>query len=132
MTIEIRIDPLPDIDSFAALSSAAWGEPWDDTYDLANVLSHSLVHLGAYDAGRLIGYINVAWDGGMHAFMLDPMVHPDHRRRGLGSQLVKRATELARERGATWLHVDYDPHLDGFYKSCGFGPTLAGLIRLRD
>ena len=64
------------------------------------------------------------------AFLLDPMVHPDLRRAGLGSSLVRRAPELARDRGATWLHVDYEPHLAGFYERCGFRPTQAGLIRL--
>jgi GNAT superfamily N-acetyltransferase len=90
----------------------------------------SLVHLGAYDGDRLVGYVNVATDGSGHAFLLDPTVHPDVQRRGLGTQLVKRATELSLERGAQWLHVDYEPHLDGFYKACGFRPTPAGLIRL--
>ena len=127
---DIRVDPVPDRDAFAALSVAAWGAPWDDSYDLDNVLSRSLVHLGAYDGEALVGYVNVAWDGAMHAFLLDPMVHPDHRRAGLGSTLVRRAAELARERGATWLHVDYEPHLAGFYERCGFRPTQAGLIRL--
>ncbi|HET7717562.1 MAG TPA: GNAT family N-acetyltransferase [Bauldia sp.] len=112
------------------MSVAAWGTPWDDNYDLENVLSRSLVHLGAYRDGVLVGYVNVAWDGAMHAFLLDPMVHPDHRREGLGTRLVRRATDLARERGATFLHVDYEPHLTTFYERCGFRPTAAGLIQL--
>jgi hypothetical protein len=29
-----------------------------------------------------------------------------------------------------WLHVDYEPHLDSFYRACGFQPTLAGLLEL--
>ena len=29
-----------------------------------------------------------------------------------------------------WLHVDYEPHLDGFYRGCGFRPTAAGLAAL--
>ena len=40
------------------------------------------------------------------------------------------AEGLARERGAAWMHVDYEPHLDGFYKACGFRSTQAGLVRL--
>jgi GNAT superfamily N-acetyltransferase len=94
------------------------------------VLARSLVHLGAYADAKLVGYVNVAWDGAMHAFLLDPMVHPDVQRRGLGTRLVTLATELARDRGAYWLHVDFEPHLERFYRACGFRPTLAGLIRL--
>jgi GNAT superfamily N-acetyltransferase len=75
--------------------------------------------------------VNVAWDGGAHAFLLDTTVHPDHQRQGIATALVRRAVDLARERGAHWLHVDYEPHLDGFYRGCGFRPTAAGLIALK-
>jgi GNAT superfamily N-acetyltransferase len=74
--------------------------------------------------------VNVAWDGGVHAFLLDTVVHPDFRHRGIASDLVRRAAEIARDRGAHWLHVDYEPHLEGFYRTCGFRPTHAGLIAL--
>jgi hypothetical protein len=43
---------------------------------------------------------------------------------------VRRAVMAAGESGAEWLHVDYEPHLDGFYRNCGFRPTHAGLIQL--
>lgn len=126
--VEITVDPGPSEAHFSALWLAAWGEEW--TGDLARILERSLAHLGAYDEGALVGYINIAWDGGAHAFLLDPMVHPDYRHRGIGSTLVRHATDLARQRGARWLHVDYEPHLDGFYKACGFRPTTAGLMAL--
>ena len=129
MSITIRIDPHPDETAFAELWSAAWGTGW--TGGLEGVLARSLVHLCAYDGERLIGYVNVAWDGGIHAFLLDPTVHPDFRRRGLGTRLVREAIALARERGAHWMHVDYEPELDHFYRACGFRPTAAGVIELQ-
>ena len=128
---ELRIDPFPPADAFARLWEAAWGGP--PGRDISAVLRRSLVHLGAYDdSGALVGFVNVATDGGVHAFLLDPTVHPDHRREGLGTRLVKEAARLASERGAEWLHVDYEPHLEGFYAGCGFRPTRAGLMRLGD
>ncbi|MFC9861249.1 MULTISPECIES: GNAT family N-acetyltransferase [unclassified Streptomyces] len=81
-------------------------------------------------AGRLVGYVNVVGDGGVHAFVLDTTVHPDEQRRGLGRRLVTTAAEQARARGARWLHVDYEPALAGFYAGCGFRPTAAGLMAL--
>ena len=41
---------------------------------------------------------------------------------------VSSLEEAAAARGIEWIHVDYEPHLDGFYRACGFQPTLAGLI----
>ena len=44
--------------------------------------------------------------------------------------LVERAAGAAKAAGCAWLHVDFDPELEGFYAGCGFLPTAAGLLRL--
>ena len=127
--IRLAADPFPTDADLVPLWQAAWGGPPAPAY-AENVLRRSLVHIGAYSDNRLVGLVNVAWDGGVHAFLLDTSVHPDFQRQGIATALVRRATELARERGAQWLHVDYEPHLEGFYRGCGFHPTGAGLIAL--
>ncbi|MBA8834098.1 MULTISPECIES: GNAT family N-acetyltransferase [Rhizobium] len=125
---ELRIDPFPSAGEFNALWSAAWGAP--APREFTPILSRSLAHIGAYHDNQLVGFVNVAWDGGIHAFILDTSVHPDMRRQGIATRLVREATRIARERGAEWLHVDFEPHLTGFYRACGFAPTKAGLIKL--
>ncbi|MGZ2380743.1 GNAT family N-acetyltransferase [Rhizobium brockwellii] len=125
---EIRIDPFPSAAELNALFSAAWGSP--HSRDFTAILSRSLAHIGAYQDDRLVGFVNVAWDGGIHAFTLDTSVQPDMRRQGIATRLVREATRVARQRGASWLHVDFEPHLTGFYRACGFAPTEAGLIKL--
>jgi GNAT superfamily N-acetyltransferase len=73
----------------------------------------------------------VAWDGVVHAFVLDTMVTAGARRRGVGTRLVEVAVREARAAGCEWLHVDFEDHLRGFYfDACGFTPTNAGLIEL--
>ena len=128
--IRLEADPFPTDEQLAPLWLAAWGSPASPGY-ADKVLKRGLAHVGAFDGDRLVGFVNVAWDGGVHAFLLDTTVHPDFQRRGIATSLVRRATELARERGAEWLHVDYEPHLEGFYRGCGFRPTGAGLIALK-
>ncbi|MGH2561518.1 MAG: GNAT family N-acetyltransferase [Thermomicrobiales bacterium] len=108
--------------------TAAWDGP--RMQDWGPVLARSLGWVGATDGDRLVGFVNVAWDGGAHAFLLDTTVHRDYQRRGIGRELVREAAALARERGAEWLHVDYEEELDTFYRRCGFRPTLAGLLFL--
>jgi GNAT superfamily N-acetyltransferase len=127
--IRLAADPFPTAEQLAPLWLAAWGSPLRSGYAV-DVLKRSLVHVCAYDADRLVGFVNVAWDGGAHAFLLDTTVHPDVQRRGIATALVARAADLARDRGAEWLQVDFEPHLEGFYRSCGFRPTAAGLIDL--
>jgi len=128
LAIEIVTDPFPGDDAMHALWLAAWDDAGPESFQ--PLLKRSLGHVGAYDSARLIGFVNVAWDGGVHAFILDTCVDRAYRRQGIALRLVERASELARQRGAEWLHVDFEPHLEGFYRQCGFAPTAAGLMRL--
>jgi ribosomal protein S18 acetylase RimI-like enzyme len=78
------------------------------------------------------GFVNVAWDGGDHAFLIDTKVRGDLQRQGIGTELVRIAVEHAREAGCEWLHVDFTEDLRAFYfAACGFRSTDAGLIALR-
>ena len=126
--VAYRVDPPVSTGEIDGLFAVAWcgHEP----RDWNPVLKRSLVYLCAYQERRLVGFVNIAWDGGVHGFILDTTVHPELRRRGIGRQLVLRAATEARDRNVEWLHVDFEPHLQGFYDSCGFKPTDAGLLHL--
>jgi GNAT superfamily N-acetyltransferase len=127
--IEIVTDPHPDDASMRRLWLAAWDDAGPASFQ--PILERSLAHVGAFDGAVLVGFVNVAWDGGVHAFILDTCVDKDYQRQGIALRLVERAAALARARGAAWLHVDFEPHLEAFYRKCGFEPTAAGLMRLR-
>jgi GNAT superfamily N-acetyltransferase len=100
--------------------------PWADRLE-----RHALTWVGAFEDGRLVGFVQVGWDGGAHAFLLDTAVDPGSQHAGLGTALVQAATDEAKAAGCSWLHVDFEPHLRHFYVDrCGFRPTDAGLIRL--
>jgi GNAT superfamily N-acetyltransferase len=104
-------------------------EEWDWR---ALVEAHSLGWVVARDDdGALAGFVNVVWDGGVHAWIQDVMVASAAGRQGIGTELVARATAGARDAGCEWLHVDFADHLRDFYfGACGFTPTTAGLIQL--
>lgn len=84
------------------------------------------------DGGRLLGFVNVAWDGGVHAFVVDTLVERGARRSGIGRGMLQVAELESRAAGCEWLHVDFQDELRDFYLgSCGFTPTPAGVIALR-
>lgn len=96
------------------------------------ISAQSLGWVSARDPkGLLVGFVNVAWDGRSHAFLLDTKTRGSHQRRGIGQELVRHAVTHARAAGCEWLHVDFEPHLTSFYlHACGFRPTPAGLVHL--
>lgn len=128
--IEYRISPEVGDEALNRLFGASWPGHLDRAF--SGVLSRSLLYACAFDGDRLVGFVNVAWDGGLHGFLLDTTVLPEYRLRGIGRRLVRSAAEAAATRGLEWLHVDYDPHLEGFYQGCGFKETKAGLLRFED
>jgi len=92
---------------------------------------HSLGWVTAREDGRLVGFVNLLWDGLVHAWIQDVMVAKSARRRGIGVALVTASRDAAREAGCEFLHVDFEDHLREFYLgACGFTPTNGGLIEL--
>jgi len=88
--ISIEADRRPADEELRKLWRAVWGEP--GPAEFAAVLSRSLGYLCAYDGPRLVGFVNIAWDGGQHASIFDTAVDPEYHRRGLGTRLVNQAS----------------------------------------
>jgi GNAT superfamily N-acetyltransferase len=95
------------------------------------VRQHSLGWVVARQGQQLVGFVNVVWDGLVHAWLQDTMVAATARGQGVGTTLVARARDGAKAAGCEYLHVDFDDHLRPFYlDACGFVPTSAGLLSL--
>ena len=127
-TILYEIAPPVTNAALNELFKAAW--PDYQWCDFTPILAKSLSYVCAYQKNQLVGFVNMAWDGGIHAFILDTTVHPSVRRQGIGLALVRQAAKVAQKQGVKWLHVDYEPHLTSFYRQCGFKHTAAGLMAL--
>jgi GNAT superfamily N-acetyltransferase len=128
-TIVIRISPPVSNDQLNNLFATAWVNYIP--CDFQRVLSRSLLYVCAYHDDQLVRYVNLAWDGGIHSFLLDTTVHAGFQHQGIGVRLVRAAVEAAQTNGMEWVHVDYEPHLREFYRKCGFQLTEAGLIDLK-
>jgi GNAT superfamily N-acetyltransferase len=114
-----------------ALHAEGFGHPVRNDDWKARVERHSLGWVCAYAGDDLVGFVNVPWDGGAHAFIVDVLVSHGSRRHGVGTRIIAVAAEEARAAGCEWLHADFDDELIAFYlDSCGLISTPAGLIAL--
>jgi ribosomal protein S18 acetylase RimI-like enzyme len=122
-----------------ALHAEGFDHPLIDDDMNAILRRHSLGWVIAREGRELVGFVNVAWDGLVHAFILDTLVSVRHQHRGIGTRLIVEATDGARAAGCEWLHVDFEGTSDPdgsdlgdfYFEACGFRPSKAGLIELR-
>ncbi|MBR8743055.1 GNAT family N-acetyltransferase [Nocardiopsis sp. MG754419] len=130
--MEIRTRFPVDDEELSRLHAEAFDRRYALTPWAERLARHSRSWAGVFAAGHLVGFVHAVWDGGEHAFLLDAVVTPALQGRGFGRRVVAALIEDLRERDITWVHVDFEPHLEAFYRqACGFGPTHAGLLRLR-
>ena len=74
------------VGSHGGQAEAGW---WD------RVRPHSLGWVVARaDDGTVVGFVNVAWDGGDHAVLLDTKTRGTHQHHGIGTELVRRSPPL--------------------------------------
>jgi GNAT superfamily N-acetyltransferase len=125
--IEYRISPNVSSQALNELFATAWDG--HETKDFMAQLERSLCYICAFSGSRLVGFVKIISDAGVHAFLLDTTVHKEFQHQGIGRELVTRAIQESHARGCDWLHVDFEDHLESFYQSCGFRPTLAGLVK---
>jgi len=102
-----------------------WGKKPDPEKRL-KILQNSDHIITAHDEGRLIGFINAITDKNLSAYIPLLEVLPAYRGKGIGSELVKRMTELLN----SFYMIDLccDDSLSGFYEKLGFVKS-AGMIK---
>jgi GNAT superfamily N-acetyltransferase len=126
--VELRLNPPLSDAILNELFEASWPNHRERSF--APVLARSLVYVAAFSNERVVGFVNVAWDGGVHGFVLDTTVHPDFRRRGIALSLLHEVARAASEHNLEWLHTDFVPELAPLYQKAGYRHTEAGLLEL--
>ncbi len=132
--VQLRVKGRVDDQALTRLHAEAFGTPVGPTQGwTARLTRWSLSWVVAVTPEHeLVGFVHACGDGAQHAFLLDTVVASSHRHLGLGTRLVGALAAEVTKLGCTWLHVDYTHELEPFYRdACGFGPTAAGLLRLR-
>jgi len=119
--IEYRSErPTPD--EFEGLYRASgWTEALDVSSDrLAAALPHAWYAICARSAGRIVGTGLVLSDGALHALIVDVIVAPEMRGRGIGTEIMKGLIARCREAGVLQVQLFSASGKRGFYERLGF------------
>jgi predicted N-acetyltransferase YhbS len=85
--------------------------------------------VGVYADGRQVGFARAFSDGVALAYLADVYVLPEHRRRGLGVELVREMIENGPLAGVKWILHTRDAH--DLYCRFGFGEPSKRMLERR-
>ena len=98
---------------------------------IRKMLRHSDLTFAAADsAKRLIGFARVVTDFTYRATLLDVIVHPAYRGKGLGRALLEKTLSHPRLKKLEHIDLFCLPPLIPFYKKFGFNSDRLGIVRL--
>jgi ribosomal-protein-alanine N-acetyltransferase len=95
-----------DVEAVARLEREAFSSPWTaDTFRRLMVREGTEIWVADLPPAGVVGYA-VLWCVLDHGELANIAVHPEHRGRGLGSCLLDRVMERARERGVRNMYLE--------------------------
>ena len=114
---------LPRADVLALYRAAGWFGMSDPAPELDAMIANSFAVSAAFDpAGRLVGMARALSDGVSDAYILDVVVDPAHRSRGIGREIVKRLADHLASCGVDWIVCVGVPGTEAFYRAAGAAP----------
>lgn len=121
MTVDYRAE-LPATADFVRLFRASgWTEASAVPEDrLAAALAASWYGVCACEGRRLVGMGLVISDGALHALIVDVIVEPERRGRGIGTEIVRRLVDRCREAGILQVELFAARGKRAFYERLGF------------
>ncbi len=110
-----------DFDAILRLySSVGWTNYTEKPELLKRAYENSLLILGAYVDGQLVGVIRAVGDGFSVVFIQDILVIPEYQRRGIGTRLLQEVMDRYSSVYQMELMTDNTPKTVSFYQSLGF------------
>lgn len=111
---------------------AGW---WHDKADhpslVAGIVAGSHCFLVARQAGEIIAMGRAISDRVSDAYIQDVTVDPDHRRQGIGSQIIAQLVARLEADGITWIGLIAERKTHPFYRPLGFAPMADALPMLK-
>ena len=101
-------------------AAVGWTAYTENMQALTEGYKNSLLVLGAYENGALLGIARAVGDGYTVVFIQDILVFPEKQRRGVGTALLKAVLQRYPDVRQIQLTTDDTPQTTAFYQSLGF------------
>jgi len=97
--VEISYMTLEDIDDVMVVEKLSFTIPWSKNALIEEVLNNRMaIYITAKVNGKAIGYAGM-WKIFDEGHITNIAVHPEYRQNGIGSRLVEKLVDIAKERG---------------------------------
>jgi len=103
-----------------ALHKACNYSAWWSERNVRAMLDHVHTLVTAWQGDQLVGTVGVVSDGVNYAHIDDLMVHPSHRGKGIGSEMMRRALQAIEPLGLRFVQLIPIPGRESFFARLGF------------
>ena len=117
---------LADLKEVMEIENQSFRHPWKRAFFLYDMNRPHAFCLVAKEKNRLVGYL-IAWKIEDQFHLANIAVHPDQRRKGIGSQLLKTIFEIGKEIKCKNIFLEVresNISAQDFYRKFGFANTL--------
>ncbi|ABN52995.1 MAG TPA: ribosomal-protein-alanine N-acetyltransferase [Hungateiclostridium thermocellum] len=104
--VEISYMTLEDIDDVMVVEKLSFTIPWSKNALIEEVLNNRMaIYITAKVNGKAIGYAGM-WKIFDEGHITNIAVHPEYRQNGIGSRLVEKLVDIAKERGIVKMTLE--------------------------
>lgn len=102
-----------------------------EAHTVEKAISNSTFAVSAYSSGELIGFARAVSDKVLYAAIYDVIVLPEHKNKGIGSELVSNITKQCKDAGVFSVHLFAADGTESFYKKIGYQARPSNMPGMR-
>jgi ribosomal-protein-alanine N-acetyltransferase len=117
---------ISDLNEVMEIEKTSFKLPWKKAFFLYDMNRPHAFCLVAKENSRLVGYL-IAWKIEEQLHLANIAAHPDERRKGIGSQLLKTILEIGKEVNCNNIFLEVRESnipAQNFYRKFGFVHTI--------